>query len=196
MRQSLRTLKLHSVLVVGPLSWNILLIPFYYLVKEYQDVVCHDPPSALPPDRGIRHEIDLVPRTKYCITRQWTLPKKQCDVIDEFFRAMHAEGMMRESKSPHSTPTFCVRKANGKWCIVHAYNKLNAATTRHRDLFLERMFFRTLRWVAPCLAHSTWSMDIINCSCDRVTSRSQRWVLRVACCGSGLLFPKGYRMLQ
>jgi hypothetical protein len=36
--------------------------------------------------------------------------------------------MVRESKSPHSTPTFCVRKPNGKWRIVHAYNKLNACT--------------------------------------------------------------------
>uniref|UniRef100_A0AAV1T8D4 Reverse transcriptase domain-containing protein n=1 Tax=Peronospora matthiolae TaxID=2874970 RepID=A0AAV1T8D4_9STRA len=102
--------------------------PFYPLVKEFQDVVCHNPPSALPPDRGVRHEIDLVPGTKYCVTRQWPLPREQCDVIDEFFRAKHAAGMVRESKSPHSTPTFCVKKPNGKWRIVHAYNKLNAAT--------------------------------------------------------------------
>ena len=40
----------------------------------------------------------------------------------------HAAGMVRESKSPHSSPTFCVKKPNGKWRIVHAYNKLNAAT--------------------------------------------------------------------
>ena len=31
--------------------------PFYSLVKEFQDVVCHDPPSVLPPDRDFRHEI-------------------------------------------------------------------------------------------------------------------------------------------
>ncbi|POM60223.1 hypothetical protein PHPALM_30945 [Phytophthora palmivora] len=36
--------------------------------------------------------------------------------------------MVRESKSPHSTPTFCVRKPNGKWRLVHVYNKLNNAT--------------------------------------------------------------------
>ncbi|KAG2797371.1 hypothetical protein PC110_g23453 [Phytophthora cactorum] len=36
--------------------------------------------------------------------------------------------MVRESKSSHSTPTFCVRKPNGKWRLVHAYNKLNNAT--------------------------------------------------------------------
>ena len=42
--------------------------PFYSLVKEFQDVVYHDPPSVLLPDRGVRHEIDLVPGTKYCVT--------------------------------------------------------------------------------------------------------------------------------
>ena len=51
------------------------LDPSYPLVKEFQDVVCHNPPSVLPPDRCVRHEIDLVPGTKYCVTRHWPLPK-------------------------------------------------------------------------------------------------------------------------
>ena len=33
--------------------------PNYHLVKEFQDVVYHNSPSVLPPDRGVRHEIDL-----------------------------------------------------------------------------------------------------------------------------------------
>ncbi|CEG41320.1 reverse transcriptase [Plasmopara halstedii] len=42
------------------------LDPYYPLVKELQDVVFKDPPSVLPPDRCVCHEIDLVPGTKYC----------------------------------------------------------------------------------------------------------------------------------
>ncbi|GMF41703.1 unnamed protein product [Phytophthora fragariaefolia] len=80
--------------------------PFYPVIREYQDVVSKEPPSGLPPDRGVRHEIDLVPGTKYCVTKQWPLPREQCDVIDAFFRAKHEAGLVRESKSPHSTPTF------------------------------------------------------------------------------------------
>ncbi|GMF47201.1 unnamed protein product [Phytophthora fragariaefolia] len=102
--------------------------PYHPLLKEFSDVVSDDPPSVLPPGRGVRQEIDLVPGTKYCTTRQWPLPKEQVDVIDAFFAAKHAAGMVRESKSPHSSPTFCVRKPNGKWRMVHAFNKLNAAT--------------------------------------------------------------------
>ncbi|KAG2979276.1 hypothetical protein PC121_g10551 [Phytophthora cactorum] len=102
--------------------------PFYPVLQEYTDAVSKNPPMGLPPDRGVRHAIDLVPGTKYCVTRLGALPKEQCDVIDAFFRAKQEAGLVCESKSPHSTPTFCVRKQNGKWRIVHAFNKLNAAT--------------------------------------------------------------------
>ncbi|GMF24820.1 unnamed protein product [Phytophthora fragariaefolia] len=39
--------------------------PYHPLLKEFSDVVSDDPLSILPPDRGVRHEIDLVPGTKY-----------------------------------------------------------------------------------------------------------------------------------
>ena len=42
---------------------------------------------------------------------------------------------MRESKSPHSTPTFCVKNPNGKWRIVHAYYKLMRPLSRLRHQF-------------------------------------------------------------
>ncbi|KAG3059395.1 hypothetical protein PI124_g23017 [Phytophthora idaei] len=105
---------------------------------------------GLPPDRGVRHEIDLVLGIKYCVTRQWPLPKEQCGVIDSFFRAKHETGMVRESKSPHSTPTFYVRKPNDKWRIVNAFNKLNAATIAAqtpvpcKDVLLNNMVGYTL----------------------------------------------------
>ena len=38
--------------------------PYFSLLKEYEDVVSKEPPTRLPPDRGVRHEIDLVPKTK------------------------------------------------------------------------------------------------------------------------------------
>ncbi|GMF33034.1 unnamed protein product [Phytophthora fragariaefolia] len=67
--------------------------PVYPLMKEFEDVVPKDPPSQLPPDRGIRHELDLVPGTKYCVTRQWPLAREQCEVIDAFFAAKAKAGM-------------------------------------------------------------------------------------------------------
>ncbi|KAG6587032.1 reverse transcriptase [Phytophthora cinnamomi] len=85
-------------------------------------------PATLPPDRGVRDEIDLVPGAKYCVTRQWPLPRVQVEAIDAFFESRRQAGHVRESLSPHSSPTFCVKKATGGWRIVHAFNKLNDAT--------------------------------------------------------------------
>lgn len=110
-------------------SWDTLTNnPFADLLQEYADVFPDEIPCELPSDKGIRHEIDLVPGSRYCVTRQWPLPKEQVEVIDKFFEARAKAGQVRESKSPHSSPTFCVKKATGGWRIVHAYNKLNAAS--------------------------------------------------------------------
>ncbi|GMF61137.1 unnamed protein product [Phytophthora fragariaefolia] len=43
--------------------------PLYPVIRDYQDVVSKETPSGLPPDRGVRHETDLVPGTKYCVTK-------------------------------------------------------------------------------------------------------------------------------
>lgn len=76
----------------------------------------------------MRHEIDLVPGAKYYVTRQWPLPRDQVDAIDEFFEGRWRAGQVRESVSPHSSSTFCIKKVTGGWRIVHAFNKLNDAT--------------------------------------------------------------------
>ncbi|KAE8968367.1 hypothetical protein PF005_g2315 [Phytophthora fragariae] len=85
-------------------------------------------PAELPADRGVRHEIDLAPGSKYCVTRQCPLPHDQVKAIDDFFEGRRQAGHVRESISPHSSPNFCVKKATGGWRIVHAFNKLNDAT--------------------------------------------------------------------
>ncbi|KAG2975719.1 hypothetical protein PC121_g21902 [Phytophthora cactorum] len=85
-------------------------------------------PAEVPQDKGIQSEIDLVPGTKYCVERQWLLPRDQVKAIDDFFESHRQAGQVRESKSPHSAPTFCVKKPQGEWRIVHSYNKLNDAT--------------------------------------------------------------------
>ncbi|POM77224.1 Reverse transcriptase [Phytophthora palmivora] len=89
-------------------------------------------------------------RSKRRLTRQWPLPREQCEVIDAFFAEKAKSGMVRESKSPHSTSTFCVRKPNGKWRLVHAYSKLNNATVPaqtpipRKDMLLNKMLGCTL----------------------------------------------------
>jgi hypothetical protein len=114
-------------------SWEALQAsgnPVYALAREYEDVFPDKIPATLPADRGVQHEIDLVPGAKYCVTRQWPLPRDQVQAIDDFFEGRRQAGHVRESISPHSSPTFCVKKATGGWRIVHAFNKLNDVRLR------------------------------------------------------------------
>ncbi|KAG2806712.1 hypothetical protein PC113_g24109 [Phytophthora cactorum] len=93
-------------------SWDSLKAsPFYDVLWEHKDVLLDEIPADLPQDKGIQHEIDLVPGTKYCVTRQWPLPRDQVKAIDDFFESRRQAG-----------------HPQGGWRIVLAYNKLNDAT--------------------------------------------------------------------
>ncbi|GMF61233.1 unnamed protein product [Phytophthora fragariaefolia] len=101
--------------------------------------------SRLPHDKGVQHEIDLVPETKYCVTRQWPLPREQVKAINDFFESRRKAGQVRESKGPRS-----VMKAQGGWCIVHAKNNLNDATVPaqtpipRKDVIVDSMALSTI----------------------------------------------------
>ncbi|KAG3223269.1 hypothetical protein PC129_g6079 [Phytophthora cactorum] len=56
-------------------SWDSLKAsPFYDVLREHKDALPDEIPADLPQDKGIQHEIDLVPGKKYCVTRQWPPP--------------------------------------------------------------------------------------------------------------------------
>ncbi|KAE9025553.1 hypothetical protein PR003_g12622 [Phytophthora rubi] len=44
--------------------------PVYSLAREFEDIFPKKISAELPVERGVRHEIDLVPGSKYCVTRQ------------------------------------------------------------------------------------------------------------------------------
>uniref|UniRef100_H3GZG1 Reverse transcriptase domain-containing protein n=1 Tax=Phytophthora ramorum TaxID=164328 RepID=H3GZG1_PHYRM len=113
-------------------GWDSLKAsPFYKVLREYKDVLPDDIPAELPQDKGVQHEINLVPGTKYCVTRQWPLSR-------------------RTSAGIKVAPTFCVKKPQGGWRIVHAYNKLNDATVPaqtpipRKDVIIDSMTSSTI----------------------------------------------------
>jgi hypothetical protein len=70
---------------------------YYALVKRFSETcLSKDPPTGLPPDRGIRHEIKLKSGSSYATVRQWALPAEQSDFIDEFFAKKLKDGLVRE----------------------------------------------------------------------------------------------------
>ncbi|ETO58721.1 hypothetical protein F444_22899, partial [Phytophthora nicotianae P1976] len=74
-------------------SWDSLKSsPFYDVLLEHKDVLPEEIRAELPQDKGIQHENDLVPVTKYCVTRQWPLPRDQVKAIDDFFESRRKAG--------------------------------------------------------------------------------------------------------
>ena len=110
-------------------SWESLQVNSLYKdLIEFKDVFPESVPCELPKEKGTRHDIELTPGSNDCVMKQWPLPPEQALVIDKFFVDRLAAGNVRKSTSPHRSLTFCVGKATGGWRIVHAFNKLNAAT--------------------------------------------------------------------
>ncbi|OWZ05726.1 reverse transcriptase [Phytophthora megakarya] len=74
-------------------SWDSLKSrPYYEILRDHRDVLPDEIPAELLPDKGIQHEVDLVPGTKYCVTRQWPLPREQVKAIDDFFESRRKAG--------------------------------------------------------------------------------------------------------
>ncbi|GMF59052.1 unnamed protein product [Phytophthora fragariaefolia] len=77
-------------------SWDSLKSsPLYGVLREYKDVLPDDIPAELPQDKGVQHETDLVSGTKYCVTRQWSLPREQVKAIDVYFESRRKAGQVR-----------------------------------------------------------------------------------------------------
>ncbi|OWY92536.1 reverse transcriptase, partial [Phytophthora megakarya] len=74
-------------------SWDSLKsTPYYEILREHRDVLPDEIPAELPQDKGIQHEIDFVPGTKYCVSRQWPLPREKVKAIDDFFESRRKAG--------------------------------------------------------------------------------------------------------
>ena len=145
--------------------------PFYPLVKEFQDVVCHNPPSVLPPDRGVRHEIDLVPGTNYCVTRQWPLTKEQCDVIDDFFVQSTQLAWFVRANLLIPRRHFVSENPMESGALFMLTISLMLPPSRLRHQFRGGMFSGTIWWDVRCTVRSTKSMVITSCSCEKAMFR-------------------------
>ncbi|GMF30442.1 unnamed protein product [Phytophthora lilii] len=57
---------------------------------------------------------------------QFPLSAEQKQAIQSWTKEMLQAGIIQPSSSPNCSPTFCVRKKNGEWRIVHDFRGLNA----------------------------------------------------------------------
>ena len=123
----------------------------YPSVKELQDVVCND---RIPFDLSVESFVMIltwVPGIKYWATRQLPLTHEQRDIVEDFFRAKHADKFF----IPHR---HLCQEAEWQVAHWHAYNKLNAVTTLAQTPITRKDDF--LNAMVGCTKFST--LDIVD----------------------------------
>ena len=110
-----------------------------------------------------------------------------------YVRAKHEAGMVQENKTLHSTPTFCVKKPQGNWRIVHACDKLNAATISAQILIPRKDVLRNN--MVGCTMCSAFDLvdGYYQLPCELAIFCLQRLAPQAVCYGSGGLCHKGFQ---
>ncbi|GMF48360.1 unnamed protein product [Phytophthora fragariaefolia] len=112
-------------------AWRALEgTPVYPLISRYRDRVFRSKLPDVPPSRkdGMDATITVADSTPVH-RKQFPLSPEQKAAIQAWLQEMIKAGVIRPSSSPYCAPTFCVRKSNGEWRIVHDFRGLNAKVT-------------------------------------------------------------------
>nr|XP_011465313.1 PREDICTED: uncharacterized protein LOC105351720 [Fragaria vesca subsp. vesca] len=89
-------------------------------------------PVGLPPFRAINHKILLLPNTGPVNVRPYKYANSQKDELEAQVDEMLAQGIIRPSTSPFSSPVLLVRKNEGTWRFCVDYRQLNEVTVKDR----------------------------------------------------------------
>jgi hypothetical protein len=89
-------------------------------------------PQGLPPSRPCDHRICLKEGSDPVVVRPCRYPHRQKDEIERQCTEMLAQGIIRPSRSPFSSPVLLVRKADGSWHFCVDYRELNATTIKDK----------------------------------------------------------------
>lgn len=88
----------------------------------------------LPPHQPWDHEVWLVPDTLPSIScKVYPLLKAEEEFQEKYIKEQLNAGLIRESKSPYTTPIFYIKKKNGSFWPIFNYQKINTITVK--DVF-------------------------------------------------------------
>lgn len=100
------------------------------VLQQYKGVF--DEPKILPLVQEIDHRIPLDPGAKPISVRPYRYPQFQKSEIERLVKEMLAVGIIRDSRSPFSSPVLLVKKKDGSWHFCIDYQGLNSITTKDK----------------------------------------------------------------
>ena len=100
------------------------------LLSEFADIFTE--PRGLPPPRRHDHRIHLLPDTVPVAVHPYRYPQLLKDELEKQCADMLAQGIIRPSTSPFSSPVLLVKKADGSWRFCVDYRALNDRTVKDK----------------------------------------------------------------
>lgn len=120
-----------------PISSPLSASDLNHLPMEIQSILLTTPqlflkPKDLPPPRSHDHHINLQPHTNPINVKPYRYPHHQKETISKLISEMLADGIIKPSHSPFSSPVLLVKKKDGTWRFCVDYRALNAVTVKDR----------------------------------------------------------------
>jgi hypothetical protein len=100
------------------------------LLQSYQDIF--EEPRGLPPPCHHDHRIHLLPSSPLVVVRPYWYLQLLKDEIERQCEDMLAQGIIRESASPFSSPVLLVHKHENSWHFFIDYHALNDTTVKDK----------------------------------------------------------------
>lgn len=97
------------------------------LRHQYADIF--EPPTGLPPDRGIEHVIPLIPDAQPVPQRMYRLAPAELTEVKAQVTDLLERGLIQPSTSAYASPILFVKKKTGELRMVVDYRALNKLTT-------------------------------------------------------------------
>ena len=104
----------------------------HHLLHEYNDVFPHDLPKGLPPERAVRHNIDLLQGSKPISKPPYRLSASEASEVERQLADYLQRGFIKPSSSPWASPILLVKKKDGSMRMCVDYRGLNAITIKNK----------------------------------------------------------------